>query len=48
LLETLYEQGVDGQLPAHDRDLGYLESAAAEASARRPARDVIARLVAAA
>ncbi len=31
LLETLYEQGVDGQLPAHDaRILGYLESAAAE------------------
>jgi tetratricopeptide (TPR) repeat protein len=31
LLETLYEQGVDGQLPARDaRILGYLRSAAAE------------------
>jgi tetratricopeptide (TPR) repeat protein len=31
LLETLYEQGVDGRLPAHDaRILAYLESAAAE------------------
>jgi len=31
LLETLYEQGIEGQLPAHDaRILGYLESAAAE------------------
>jgi tetratricopeptide (TPR) repeat protein len=31
LLETLYEQGVDGQLPAHDaRILAYLEGAAAE------------------
>lgn len=30
-LETLYEEGVDGQLPAHDaRILGYLEGAAAE------------------
>jgi tetratricopeptide (TPR) repeat protein len=31
LLETLYEHGVDGQLPPHDaRILGYLEAAAAE------------------
>jgi tetratricopeptide (TPR) repeat protein len=31
LLETLYERGVDGQLPVHDaRILGYLEAAAAE------------------
>jgi TPR repeat protein len=31
LLETLYEQGVDGRLPAHDpRILAYLRSAAAE------------------
>lgn len=31
LLETLYEQGVNGQLPAHDpRILGYFETAAAE------------------
>jgi Tfp pilus assembly protein PilF len=31
LLETLYEQGVDGQLPAHDaRILAYLKDAAAE------------------
>jgi TPR repeat protein len=31
LLETLYEQGVDGQLPAHDaRILAYLKGAAAE------------------
>jgi Tfp pilus assembly protein PilF len=35
LLETLYEHGVDGQLPAHDaRILAYLEGAAAEG--RRP------------
>lgn len=34
-LETLYEQGVDGQLPAHDaRILAYLKSAAAEGRAR--------------
>jgi TPR repeat protein len=34
-LEALYEQGVDGQLPAHDaRILAYLQSAAAEG--RRP------------
>jgi len=31
LLESLYEQGIEGQLPAHDaRILGYFESAAAE------------------
>ena len=31
LLETLYEHGVDGELPPHDaRILGYLEAAAAE------------------
>jgi TPR repeat protein len=35
LLETLYEHGVDGQLPAHDaRILAYLKGAAAEG--RRP------------
>jgi tetratricopeptide (TPR) repeat protein len=38
LLETLYEQGVDGQLAAHDaRILGYLEAAAAE-GLRAPTR----------
>ena len=38
LLETLYAQGVDGQLPAHDpRILGYLETAASE-GLRPPAR----------
>jgi hypothetical protein len=31
LLETLYEQGIAGQLPARDaRILGYLKGAAAE------------------
>jgi hypothetical protein len=31
LLETLYEQGVEGRLPAHDaRILAYLKGAAAE------------------
>jgi tetratricopeptide (TPR) repeat protein len=35
LLETLYDQGVDGQLPAHDaRILAYLKSAAAEGRSR--------------
>jgi tetratricopeptide (TPR) repeat protein len=34
-LETLYEQGIDGQVPAHDaRILGSLRSAAAEGRAR--------------
>jgi TPR repeat protein len=35
LLETLYDRGIDGQLPAHDaRILAYLKSAAAEGRAR--------------
>lgn len=38
LLETLYDQGVEGQLPAHDaRILGYLKGAAAE-GLRSPVR----------
>jgi len=38
LLETLYEQGIEGQLPAHDaRILGYLNRAAAE-GLRAPVR----------
>src|SRR5438552_1969778 len=40
ILETLYDQGIDGQLPAHDaRILAYLKSAAAEGRSRpRPRR----------
>ena len=35
LLETLYDQGIDGQLPAHDaRIFAYLKSAAAEGRSR--------------
>ncbi|HZF06321.1 MAG TPA: tetratricopeptide repeat protein [Patescibacteria group bacterium] len=35
ILETLYDQGIDGQLPAHDaRILAYLKSAAAEGRSR--------------
>jgi TPR repeat protein len=35
MLETLYDQGVEGQLPAHDaRILAYLKSAAAEGRSR--------------
>jgi len=35
MLETLYDQGVEGQLPAHDaRILAYLKSAAAQGRAR--------------
>ena len=35
MLETLYDQGIEGQLPAHDaRILTYLKSAAAEGRSR--------------
>jgi hypothetical protein len=34
-LETLYDQGVDGQLPAHDARIhAYLKTAAAEGRSR--------------
>jgi hypothetical protein len=35
ILETIYEQGVDGHLPAHDARINaYLKSAAAEGRSR--------------